>query len=271
MAVRKKGAHDQPMIAKRNTFYKTSFIILVLILAVVVYVDKILYLYQINTFLNLTPLSFGEQTKLTVYCTLYATLYFFTAQSNFLVILFLILSLTKFRHHKAYSLFAFIVLVDMLLTGLVWWLIATPYSEWNLLITNPLHTSCFEHTYFPLLYVLFYFLNQDIVCLKFKQSLIALFHPLFYLFYSLFLGFVSDQKWYSYPYNFMNPHEKCALNNYLLKFLGGHHYKEAQGFLGVCLNNLFLLGILLSAIPLLLKIKKYCCPLQKKILLKAKK
>nr|WP_261974334.1 hypothetical protein [Milkweed yellows phytoplasma] len=252
------------LTTQRNTFSKTAFIILFLITAVLVYVDKVLYLYKMNTFFNLTPLLFWEQKKLIVYCALYAALYFFTAQSNFLVILFLILSLTKFKHRKSYSLFSFIVLVDMLLTGLVWWLIAAPYSEWNLLTTNPSHISCFEHTYFPILYVLFYFFNHDIVCLKFKQSLMVLFHPLFYLFYSLFLGFVSDQKWYIYPYNFMNPHSKCALNDSLLKFLGGDHYKEAQGFFGVCLNNLLLIGILLSVIPLLLKIKKYCCPPQKR-------
>lgn len=54
------------------------------------------------------------------------TFYFFTNQSNFLVVIILFLNFTNFKQNKYYPLLAFIVLIDILLTGLVWNFIASP-------------------------------------------------------------------------------------------------------------------------------------------------
>jgi hypothetical protein len=250
-----KTFNDENMTKKK--FYKTSFIIAFLITAIIVYVRKV-YIYNIDYFLNFSTLSFFPKTKVILHCVFNSIFIFFTAQSNFLVIIILIISFTKLQYHKLYSLFGFIVLIDIWLTGWIWWLIAAPYSEFQLLKTNPWNISCFEHTYFPILYTLFYFFNKDMVFLNFKQSLFALIHPLFYLFYSLILGYFTNQQLYRYPYNFMNPEEKCVLNTYIFEFFFKKPCCSKQGFIGIFINNLLLLLILLGTIPMLLKIKKIC-------------
>ncbi|KAB8121799.1 MAG: putative secreted protein [Candidatus Phytoplasma cynodontis] len=175
------------------------------------------------------------------------TFYFFTNQSNFLVVIILFLNFTNFKQNKYYPLLAFIVLIDILLTGLVWNFIASPKNELLEINKDFFTISLFQHLYIPCFYVIFFFspLVPFNPFFTLKQAYLALIHPLFYLFYSLILAYGSQEKIYTYPYNFMNPKSKCNLSNLFLHFLSlDYYYQQKQGFLGVFINNIVLLIIL---------------------------
>ncbi|WEX20453.1 MAG: hypothetical protein TB2022_3740 [Candidatus Phytoplasma citri] len=216
-------------------------------------------------FIKLNNYSFrnydSEQNLLTLISgAFYNTFYNFTFQSNFLVLLFCIGTLnSKFRNHKNYSLWAFCVLIDILLTGVVWNLIADPFVDYENFKYEFLTVSLCEHTYIPILFTIFYFSNCYVnpplaPCLK---HYLALIHPLFYLFYSLILGSIENQRFYQYPYNFMNPFLYCNISSIINDFFDLNFYNNfSQGWLGVLINNVFLLLVLLIVIPILFIIKK---------------
>ncbi|WIA07866.1 MAG: putative secreted protein [Candidatus Phytoplasma cynodontis] len=182
------------------------------------------------------------------------TFYFFTSQSNFLVIIVLLLNFTPFQKNKYYPLVAFIALIDILLTGIVWNLIASPRNELLEIRQDFFTISLFRHLYIPVLYVFFFFSPALVPLHPFftlKQASLAVIHPLFYLFYSLILAYGSQEKLYAYPYNFMNPNTKCNLSSLFLRFLPLDYYQQRQGFLGVFINNVVLFLCLILFIPVL--------------------
>ncbi|WAN63405.1 hypothetical protein RS022_05320 [Candidatus Phytoplasma rubi] len=198
---------------------------------------------------------YSEQNLLTfIHGVYYNTFYNFTFQSNFLVLLFCIGTLNyKFRNSKNYSLWAFCVLVDILLTGVVWNLIADPFVDYKNFKYEFLTVSLCEHTYIPILFTIFYFSNFYInpPFTSYRKNYLALIHPLFYLFYSLILGSIENQ------HNFMNPFSSCNISLIINNLFDLNFYNNSsQGWFGVLINNVFLLLVLLIVIPILFRIKK---------------
>jgi hypothetical protein len=248
----------------KNLFYNI-FLYFFILICIITYLRKlgvfILIRYLILNSDNTE--NFIKSLKFTFYCLkidlIVQTFYFFTSQSNFLVMIVLFLNFTKFKKNKYYPLLAFITLIDILLTGIVWNLIASPTNELLEIKKNFFTISLFQHLYIPLFYVIFFFTPFYINSNSFftlSRAYYGLIHPLFYLFYSLILGYFSEEKLYCYPYNFTNPNQKCNLSSIFLDFFQLNNYQEKQGFLGVLINNLFLLIVLIIFIPFLYYLHK---------------
>ncbi|KXT29106.1 putative membrane protein [Candidatus Phytoplasma oryzae] len=245
-----KKHRNQTKIRKtKNIFFYNLFLYFFIIITIITYLTK-LQIFDIVYLSFNNKENFIESIKIILYTFINQTFYFFTSQSNFLVIIVLILNLTKFKKNKYYPILAFIVLIDILLTGIVWNLIAAPTNELKEITDNFFTISLFQHFYIPILYTIFYFYHYVDFNSFFtlRKAYYALIHPLFYLFYSLLLGYFSKEKLYPYPYNFVNPNEKCVLSETFFIFFKINNYKEKQGFLGVFINNIFLLIVLIFCI-----------------------
>ncbi|WP_457916081.1 hypothetical protein [Candidatus Phytoplasma sacchari] len=241
----------------QNKIYK-FFLHFFILICIITYLRKL-------TIFNIIYLKFNnienfiKSIKIILFSILDNTFYFFTSQSNFLVIIVLFLNFTKFKNKKYYSLLTFITLIDILLTGIVWNLIASPTNELLEIKKYFLKISFFEHFYIPLFYIIFYYSSFYVPCHSYfslKKAYYALFHPLFYLFYSLLLAYLSEEKIYNYPYNFVCPYKKTNISSYFFHLFKIDNYQKQQGFLGVFINNLFLFIVLLITIPFLYIIKK---------------
>ncbi|WP_024563298.1 hypothetical protein [Candidatus Phytoplasma tritici] len=236
-------------------------------LIVFIILSSATYFIKLNTYSFRRPFCIKgiiycpEQNLLTlIRGVCYNTFYNFTFQSNFLVLLFCIGTLnSKFRNSKNYSLWAFCILVNILLTGVVWNLIADPFVDYKNFKYEFLTVSLCEHTYIPILFTIFYFSNFYVnpPFTSCRKNYLALIHPLFYLFYSLILGSIKNQYFYRYPYNFMNPFSSCNISLIINNLFDLNFYNNSsQGWFGVLINNVFLLLVLLIVIPILFRIKK---------------
>src|SRR5690554_4260632 len=87
--------------------------------------------------------------------TLFATILYFTTQSNLLITIIALLFILKKTSSKMFDKLAFIALINITITGLIFHIFLVPYMSQIDLIQHVLHTSN------PLIYIIFYFLFLD--------------------------------------------------------------------------------------------------------------
>lgn len=173
--------------------------------------------------------------------TLISTSLYFTIQSNLLV--FVVVAIYTFKKDlKILKYFSFIVLVNMMITGIVFHVLLASEMPNGVNFTN--HVL---HTITPIIYLFFYLIYIDQL-IPIKRFWIALIYPLFYMLFVFlivapFLGEMIEQ----YITSFQGI-------RYIYPFLDPSNY--SRGFLGMLLFNLGVIMpcfLLLSMILLWLK------------------
>ncbi|MBU1143570.1 MAG: hypothetical protein KKH92_08010 [Firmicutes bacterium] len=106
--------------------------------------------------------------------SLFITFLYFTSQSNILVTLIVLLFLLGYSSKKWFKYIAFIGLLNIVITGVIFHILITPY------MSNVTFTNHILHTVNPLLYLIFYYvIVTDFV--ELKKFWISLIYPLVYL------------------------------------------------------------------------------------------
>ncbi len=140
--------------------------------------------------------------------TIFVTFLYFTTQSNLLITIAVLLFILKKADSKIYQYFAFIALINMSITAIIFHAILVPYMSQINLIQHVLHTIN------PLLYFIFYFVffKQNLSTNKFWISLIYpfLFLVTVYVIIEPIFGnyletLVSDFTSARYIYPFLDP------------------------------------------------------------------
>lgn len=155
--------------------------------------------------------------------TVLTTSFYFTTQSNFLITLIALIYFFKLYNKDWFKYIAFIALVNIFMTGIIFHLLISPYMSGVSFLNHLLHTIN------PILYILFYFfILKDYITQK--QIWIGLVYPLIYvvfvfLFVEPFFGDLLDQQ---LP-DFVGA-------RYVYPFLDPREYE--QGFKGLLLFNL---------------------------------
>ncbi|WP_210954708.1 hypothetical protein [Candidatus Phytoplasma luffae] len=196
---------------KKNTFFKIYSLILLII-------SLIVFIFHLKNNFFLTKSGFGKN-----FCN---TFKHFTSQSNFFILIILILFFTPFFKNKYFHILTFITLINILLTFIVNHSFIAP-DEKRKLFQNIINFEFpglihFQHTFIPILYIIFYFfsLNKGI---DVKKSYLGIIYPLFYFLFFLILNFFKSEKYY--PYDFINPDKK-----------GIFELGQKQGYLGLFLS-----------------------------------
>lgn len=168
---------------------------------------------------------------------------YFTTQSNILITIISYLYLRKKNDSILYSSLSFIALINILVTGIVFHILLTPYMSSVSFLNHVLHTIN------PLIYVLFYF----VVVTEYpaiKKVWIVLIYPMIYmLFVYLFVEPVLGN-------NLDQMVDVFDSARYVYPFLDPRNYE--RGFLGVLIFNLGILApvmIIFSIFLLFLKQK----------------
>jgi hypothetical protein len=140
--------------------------------------------------------------------SLLITSIYFTTQSNVLITLIVILFILGYSNRKWFKYIAFIGLLNIVITGIIFHLLLTPYMESVSFMNHVLHTVN------PILYFIFYFviITNYIGLKKFWVSLI---YPLIYLsfvyaiveplFGDTFDFIMPDYEGARYVYPFLDP------------------------------------------------------------------
>ena len=177
--------------------------------------------------------------------SLFVTFLYFTTQSNLLLTVTLLLFLLKKRHKKSLNYLAFITLVNIVITAVVFHILLVPYMEKIGFIHHVLHTVN------PILYVLFYYIIYD-QKLPLNKFWIALIYPLVfmasvYIFIEPFFGDLIE-----------NTIPDFASARYVYPFLDPKNYKrETLGLLAFNLGLLAPIFTLFSYLLLYFKQKIY--------------
>ena len=171
------------------------------------------------------------------------TIFYFTTQSNILVFVSMLLFLLNKEHRIWCKIISFIALVDITITGLVFYLFLSSYMVNVGLMQHLLHLGV------PLLYLAFYFILLTSK-ISLKNFWIALIHPTVFI--------VSVYTWIHPFFGEMLSRVMTNIEgaSYVYPFLDPSNY--AQGTTGLLLFNLGLLTpfiILISLGLILLKNK----------------
>jgi hypothetical protein len=102
------------------------------------------------------------------------THFYFTTQSNLLVVIMMFIFLFKKKRGSIFTSFAYITLINISMTGIIFHALLTPYMSHVSFLNHVLHTIT------PLLYVCFYFfvIKEHVLISKFWLSLL---YPLLYM------------------------------------------------------------------------------------------
>lgn len=212
----------------KNDKVKISFTIIVLVFGLLGIALEILRAIQSDNFLG----------------TMFVTFLYFTTQSNLLITIAVLLFIFKKNDKKFYPYFAFISLVNISITALIFHVILVPYMTQIDFIQHLLHTIN------PILYIIFYFVffRQHLNVKKFWISLI---YPLLFLvsvytiieplFGDYIESIVTDFVSARYIYPFLDP------RNYGRETLGLISFN-----LGILAPLIALLSLLLSYLKTLL-------------------
>ncbi|WP_334331100.1 Pr6Pr family membrane protein [Candidatus Phytoplasma prunorum] len=133
--------------------------------------------------------------------------YYFTNQSNILVLITMTLFFTSFRKNPKFSYFSFIALTSILLTCIVNHIIVDKEEIKNFSFFS--NTNHYRHTIIPILYTIFYFF-KNIPPISIKKFYISLIHPLVYFYFFLIRGLFKQNA--EYPYSFIDPNKKGVFN-----------------------------------------------------------
>lgn len=163
--------------------------------------------------------------------SLFVTFLYFTSQSNLLLTITLLLFLLKKHDNKFVNYLAFITLVNILITAIVFHILLVPYMDHINFMHHVLHTIN------PILFVIFYFLFYDNK-IPINKFWIALIYPLIFmgLVYVIIEPFFGDLIETTVP-----SYESAR---YVYPFLDPKNYpRETLGLIGF---NLGLLGPLVT-------------------------
>lgn len=176
----------------KNDKVKISFAIIVLAFGLLGVALEILRAVQSDNFLG----------------TMFVTFLYFTTQSNLLITIAVLLFILKKTESKLYHYLAFIALVNISITALIFHIILVPYMTQIDFIQQVLHTIN------PLLYITFYFVFYK-QKLDVKMFWISLIYPLAFLitvytiiepvFGNYLETIVSDFTSARYIYPFLDP------------------------------------------------------------------
>ncbi|WP_017193811.1 hypothetical protein [Vaccinium witches'-broom phytoplasma] len=157
----------------------------------------------------------------------------FTYQSNFLVLIVMLLFFTPWRKKKNFAVLTFITLVSILFTAIINHSILDRDEIKNF----SFKTVDFQHTIIPLLYTVFYFSKKNIG-MSCKKAYLGIIHPLTYLIIYLIIGKIKGED-YKYPYDFINPHKPGIIGDLLGKTKQGYFYLFLTASLLTVLTYLF--------------------------------
>lgn len=169
------------------------------------------------------------------------TSFYYTTQSNILITLISIFYLCKFYTKRWFKYIAFIALVNIFMTGIIFHVLLTPFMGGVSFLNHLLHTIN------PLLYILFYFfILTDQV--EFKRVWIGLIYPFIYT----LLVFVLIEPVFGNLLDQQLPDFVGA--RYVYPFLDPREYE--QGFWGMLLFNLGIISpIIIGTTSLLIFLK----------------
>ena len=176
----------------------------------------------------------------------YTTLIYFTIQSNILVFLIPLLYLLNKSAQTWFKRLAYITLINITITSLVFHVMLTPYMFSVGFLQHMLHTIN------PLLYIAFYFLFIDSF-IPLKQIWISLIYPILYMLFVF--GFVAPVLG-----DLLESSSSFQSARYVYPFLNPNNYEN--GFVGMLIFNLFILTpgiIILAGIMQYLKKKFELC------------
>ncbi|MFP7699746.1 MAG: Pr6Pr family membrane protein [Candidatus Phytoplasma pyri] len=134
-------------------------------------------------------------------------IYYFTNQSNILVLITMTLFFTSFRKNPKFSGLAFITLTSILFTFIVNHAIVDREEIQNFSFFSS--TKHYRHTIIPILYTIFYFF-KNISPIAIKKVYISLIHPSAYFYFFLIRGLFDKET--KYPYPFIDPTQKGIFN-----------------------------------------------------------
>lgn len=176
------------------------------------------------------------------------THFYFTTQSNILVTLVAVLFLFKQKKGQGFAILAFISLVNISVTGIVFHLLLTPYMGSVSFLNHVLHTIN------PVIYLAFYYMiiTQHLEVKKFWVSLIypLLYIATVYVIIEPFFGDLMDQLMTT----FESP-------RFVYPFLDPGNYE--RGVIGLILFNFGILTPLICLLSFLLNYLKF--KLEKKL------
>ncbi|HCZ23541.1 MAG TPA: hypothetical protein DHV05_01600 [Acholeplasmataceae bacterium] len=165
------------------------------------------------------------------------THFYFTTQSNLLVVIITSIYLFKQKRGPLFTSFAFITLVNLSMTGIIFHALLTPYMGQISFLNHVLHTIT------PILYILFYFLIIQ-PHLRISKFWVSLIYPLVYLVlvYTIIEPFFGDlmERLFS---TFSNP-------RFVYPFLDPASYET--GVQGLLLFNLGILAPLIAIFSFIL-------------------
>ncbi|WP_049821837.1 hypothetical protein [Candidatus Phytoplasma mali] len=135
-------------------------------------------------------------------------IYYYTNQSNILVLITMTLFFTSFRKNPKFSCLAFITLTSILFTAIINHTIVCPteLKDFSFSLETYYH---YHHTIIPILYTIFYFF-KNIPPIDMKKVYISLIQPLVYFYFFLFQGLFNKNT--KYPYSFIDPMNKGIFN-----------------------------------------------------------
>jgi len=154
-------------------------------------------------------------------------LIYFTIQSNILIAIVLLFYILKKQHHLWFNRLAFISLVNISVTGIVFHLLLAPYMSSVSFMQHMLHTIN------PLLYVLFYFFIIS-TFLPLRELFISLIYPLLYI---LFVFFFVSPVLGNYLETMSGPWQT---SRFVYPFLNPNNYRN--GITGMLIFNLGILA-----------------------------
>lgn len=161
------------------------------------------------------------------------THFYFTTQSNILLIIISSLFLFKQKRGSSFTSLAFIALINIFVTGVVFHTLLIPYMP-NVSFLNHI-----LHTINPLLYIIFYiFIIED--HLPVKKFYIALIYPLVYL---LFVYLIVEPIFGDMMDATLGVFDSAR---YVYPFLDPRNYE--RGIVGLLLFNLGILAPIISLI-----------------------
>jgi hypothetical protein len=136
------------------------------------------------------------------------THFYFTTQSNILIIIVSTLYLTKQKRGSFFTSLSFITLINIFVTGVVFHTLLVPYME-NVTFVNHI-----LHTINPILYIIFYFfiIQEHLAPKKFYLALLypIIYMLLVYIIIEPFFGNMMEANLESFPsarfvYPFLDP------------------------------------------------------------------
>lgn len=154
-------------------------------------------------------------------------LIYFTIQSNILIAIVLLFYILKKQQHLWFNRLAFIGLVNISVTGIVFHVLLAPYMSIISFMQHMLHTIN------PLLYILFYFFIIS-TFIPLKELYISLIYPLLYI---LFVFFFVSPVLGNYLESMTG---SWQVSRYVYPFLNPSNYRN--GIIGMLIFNLGILA-----------------------------